>query len=292
MVAHSLLATLLVVLLALVGAAVASAEGVVMVRRRRAARRAQEARAAARLREDREGIADAFDLTNGVVALASSIPGVRLAAQVARAGLDVSRVGLAPAVAGSLRRIADYAESDRPVLQRVVADDGSLVLMFSDIEGSTALNERLGDAAWLELLGRHDGVVRAEVRRHHGQVVKTHGDSFMVVFRGVTDALRCAVAIQRGLAGEAMRDQDRIRVRVGIHRGEVTRQGRDVFGLNVALAARVASEADGGEILVSEDVVAQASSVDGIVFGSGRAVRLKGFSQPVTVHPVHSARRE
>ncbi|HEX4578781.1 MAG TPA: adenylate/guanylate cyclase domain-containing protein [Candidatus Dormibacteraeota bacterium] len=290
--AHSLLATLLVVLLALVGAAVASAEGVVMVRRRRAARRAQEARAAARLREDREGIADAFDLTNGVVALASSIPGVRLAAQVARAGLDVSRVGLAPAVAGSLRRIADYAESDRPVLQRVVADDGSLVLMFSDIEGSTALNERLGDAAWLELLGRHDGVVRAEVRRHHGQVVKTHGDSFMVVFRGVTDALRCAVAIQRGLAGEAMRDQDRIRVRVGIHRGEVTRQGRDVFGLNVALAARVASEADGGEILVSEDVVAQASSVDGIVFGSGRAVRLKGFSQPVTVHPVHSARRE
>jgi class 3 adenylate cyclase len=286
--AHSPIATLLVVLLALVGAAFASAAGVIIVRRRRAARRAQEVRAA----EESEGIADAFDLTTGVVALASSIPGVRLAAQVARAGLDVSRVGLAPAVAGSLRRIADYAESDRPVLQRVVADDGSLVLMFSDIEGSTALNERLGDAAWLELLGRHDGVVRAEVRKHHGQVVKTHGDSFMVVFRGVPDALRCAVAIQRGLADEAIRDHDRIRVRVGIHRGEVTRQGRDVFGLNVALAARVASEADGGEILVSEDVVARASGVDGIVFGSGRAVRLKGFSQPVTVHPVHSARRE
>lgn len=52
--------------------------------------------------------------------------------------------------------------------------------MFSDIEGSTALNERLGDAAWLELLRRHNVVVRRHVRRHHGQVVKTQGDSFMV----------------------------------------------------------------------------------------------------------------
>jgi class 3 adenylate cyclase len=200
-------------------------------------------------------------------------------------------MGLAPVVAGSLRRIADYAESDRPVLQRVIADDGSLVLMFSDIEGSTALNERLGDAAWLELLSRHDGLVRREVRRHGGHVVKTHGDSFMVVFEGLPDALRCAVAIQRGLADEGATDHDHIRVRMGIHRGEVTRQGRDVFGLNVALAARVASMADGGEILVSGDVAAQASGLDGIAFGRGRAVRLKGFSQPITVHPVHGTGR-
>jgi len=173
------------------------------------------------------------------------------------------------------------------VLQRVIADDGSLVLMFSDIEGSTALNERLGDAAWLHLLGRHNSVVRAEVRRHRGQVVKTHGDSFMVVFAAVPDALRCAAAIQRGLADEETLENQRIRVRMGIHRGEVTRKGRDVYGLNVALAARVAAEADGGEILVSQDVVAQASGVDAIVVGRGRAVSLKGFSQPVTVHPVH-----
>jgi adenylate cyclase len=114
----------------------------------------------------------------------------------------------------------------------------------------------------------------------------------MVVFRAVPDALRCAVAIQRGLGDEETPEHDRIRVRMGIHRGEVTRQGRDVFGLNVTLAARVASEADGGEIPVSQDVVAQASGVDAIVFGRGRAVSLKGFSQPVTVHPVHIARRE
>jgi adenylate cyclase len=291
--AHSLLETLVAAVLALAVAGSPAAAGVVLFRRRRAARHAEAARAAARLREEREGGSDVFDLaTTGVVALASSIPGVRLAAQVARAGRDVRRAGLAPVVAGSLRRIADYAESDRPVLQRVIADDGSLVVMFSDIEGSTALNERLGDAAWLQMLSRHDGVVRAEVRRHRGQVVKTHGDSFMVVFRAVPDALRCAVAIQRGLRDEETPEHDRIRVRMGIHRGEVTRQGRDVFGLNVALAARVASEADGGEILVSQDVVAQASGVDAIVFGRGRAVSLKGFSQPVTVHPVHVTRRE
>lgn len=283
---HPLLATLLA-LLALVAAGSAGAAGVLLVRRR-AARHAEQARAADLRRQERDGSADVVDLaTTGVVALASSIPGVRLAAQVARAGRDVRRAGLAPAVAGSLRWIADYAESDRPVLQRAIADDGSLVLMFSDIEGSTALNERLGDAAWLRLLSRHDAVVRAEVRRHRGQVVKTHGDSFMVVFTTVPDALRCAVAIQRGLDDEATPENERIRVRMGIHRGEVTRQGRDVYGLNVALAARVAAQADGGEILVSQDVVAQASGVDAIVVGRGRAVSLKGFSQPVTVHPLH-----
>jgi adenylate cyclase len=292
MLGHSLLGTLVLVMVALAVAGSASAAGVFVVRRRRATHRAQAARAAARFREEKDGRREVVDLaTNGVLALASTIPGARLAAQVARAGMDVSRVGLAPVVAGSLRRIADYAESDRPVLQRVIADDGSLVLMFSDIEGSTALNERLGDAAWLELLSRHDGVVRREVRKHRGQVVKTHGDSFMVVFRGVPDALNCALAIQRGLGNEEAPDHDQVRVRMGIHRGEVTRQGRDVFGLNVALAARVTAAADGGEILVSDDVVARASAVDGVMFGSGRVVRLKGFSEPVTVHPVHCSRR-
>lgn len=116
---------------------------------------------------------------------------------------------------------------------------------------------------------------------------KTHGDSFMVAFRQLPDALHCAVAMQRGLREEEMPEHARIRVRVGIHRGEVTRQGRDVYGLNVALTARVASEAGGGEILVSEDVV-QHVSVDDIAFGTGRSVRLKGFSKPVRVHPVHS----
>lgn len=292
MLGSSLLATVMAAVLALVVAGSASAAAVFLVRRR-AARRAEEARAAARRLEERDDVADVFDLaTSGVLALASSIPGVRLAAQVARAGRDVSRAGLAPAVAGSLRRIADYAESDRPVLQRVIADDGSLVLMFSDIEGSTALNERLGDAAWLQLLRRHDGVVRGEVRRHRGQVVKTHGDSFMVVFRSVPGALRCAAAIQRALADEKTPEHDRIRVRIGIHRGEVTRQGRDVFGLNVALAARVASTADGGEILVSQEVVAQATGVNAVVVGRGRTASLKGLSQPVTVFPVYITGRE
>lgn len=286
---HSLLVTLVAALLALAAASVA---GILIVRRRRATRRAAQAWAAARRRDERERGADVVDLaTTGVLALASSIPGVRLAAQVARAGRDVGRAGLAPAVAGSLRRIADYAESDRPVLQRVIADDGSLVVMFSDIEGSTALNERLGDAEWLRLLSRHDGVVRREVRKHRGQVVKSHGDSFMVVFRAVPDALRCAVAIQGGLGDEETPEHEPIRVRMGIHRGEVTRQGRDVYGLNVALAARVAAQADGGEILVSQDVVAHASGVDAVVIGRGRAVSLKGFSRPVTVHPVHIAGR-
>jgi class 3 adenylate cyclase len=229
---------------------------------------------------------DVFDLaTSGVLALAGTIPGVRLATQVARAGVEVRRAGLAPTLAESLRRIADYAESDRPTLGRSIAKDGSVVLMFSDIEGSTALNERLGDAAWLELLAAHDNVVRKEVRRCHGQVVKTQGDSFMVVFRDLAEAVDCAVSIQRRLAEHPPGDTT-IRVRMGIHRGEVTKQGRDVFGINVALAARVASQARGGEILVSAEVARHRAELASVKVGPRRRARLKGLSQQVDLYPL------
>lgn len=230
---------------------------------------------------------DVFEMaTSGVLALAGTIPGVRLATQVARVGVEVRRAGLAPTVADSLRRIADYAESDRPVLRRSISEDGAVVLLFSDIEGSTALNERLGDQAWLELLAAHDRVVRREVRAHGGQVVKTQGDSFMVVFRRLADAVHCAVSIQRRLGEAHLGGQTPVRVRMGIHRGEVTRQGRDVFGLNVALAARVAAAAAGGEVLVSADVARDRAEFDDVPVGPRRRTRLKGLSKPVDLFPL------
>jgi adenylate cyclase len=270
-----------IVLIVVAGIAVVAAVGVlvtlILVRRRRARRRALEAR-----RREREARRLSPLEATGVLGLAATIEGVRLAVRV---GTELRR-GLAPVVAGSLRRLADLAESDRPALEGVTGPDGTVTLMFSDIEGSTALNERLGDEAWLDLLKEHDAIVRREVRAHRGAVVKTQGDGFMVAFKAVPAAVSCAIGIQRALAGGALARDPPVRVRIGLHTGEVTKQGRDLFGLNVAIAARVADEATGGEILVSSAVRNLATPDDGVRYGEGRRVQLKGISETETVYPI------
>jgi len=270
-----------IVLIVVAGIAVVAAVVVLvtltLVRRRRARRRALEAR-----RREREARRLSPLEATGVLGLAATIEGVRLAVRV---GSELRR-GLAPVVAGSLRRLADLAETDRPSLDRVIAADGTVTLMFSDIEGSTRLNERLGDEAWLVVLGEHDAIVRKQVRSHRGEVVKTQGDSFMVAFKDVPAAVSCAIEIQRALATGRLAQDPPVRVRIGLHTGEVTKTGRDYFGLNVAVAARVADEAEGGEILVSSAVRNRAAQADGVHYGKGRRVRLKGISEAETLYPI------
>ena len=259
-------------------AAVAVLVTLTLVARRRAQRRALEAR-----RRELEARRMSPIEATGVLALAATVEGVRMAVRV---GTEIGRRGLAPVVAGSLRRLADLAETDRPSLDRVIAADGTVTLMFSDIEGSTRLNERLGDEAWLVVLGEHDAIVRKQVRGHRGEVVKTQGDSFMVAFKDVPAAVSCAIEIQRALATGRLAQDPPVRVRIGLHTGEVTKTGRDYFGLNVAVAARVADEAEGGEILVSSAVRNRAAQADGVHYGKGRRVRLKGISEAETLYPI------
>ena len=146
--------------------------------------------------------------------------------------------------------------------------------MFSDIEESTALNERIGDRAWVRLIDRHDKLVARHVKRHHGYVVKSQGDGFMIAFAQPDEAVRCSLDIQR----ELRKRPNGIRVRIGIHAGKSVRRGDDLFGRNVAMAARVAGQADGGEVLVSESVRDALADVDDVAFNDGREVELKGFS--------------
>jgi class 3 adenylate cyclase len=271
-----LVAVAVVVVLALIAAFVLDLV-FTLRRRRRERRREEEAR---RAWEERLSSLS----PGGVLGLAAGLEGVRLASLAIGVGSELAKQGFAPVVAGSLRRLADIAEADRPGLKRAIADDGTVTLMFSDIEGSTSLNHALGDAAWLELLKTHDEIVRRLVRSGRGQVVKTHGDSFMVAFKEVPAAVSCAIEIQRALAEAEVAQSHPVRVRIGLHTGEVTKQGRDLFGINVALAARVADAAEGGEILVSSAVRKQAH--DGIRFGKGRKVTLKGFSAAEQVYQV------
>ena len=190
----------------------------------------------------------------------------------------VRKEGFGAAVRSSIEDLADWAEVERPDLARVTPD-GRVVILFSDIEESTALNERIGDRAWVKLIGAHDKMVHELVERRSGHVVKSQGDGFMVAFARAEQAVRCAADIQRALRRDAKRKRNNeIRVRIGIHMGRSVRRGDDLFGRNVAMAARVAGQAAGGEILVSQPVRDAVSDCDDIGFDDGRDVELKGFS--------------
>jgi adenylate cyclase len=192
--------------------------------------------------------------------------------------------GIGATVRNSIEDLAGWASVERPDLARLTAD-GDVVVVFSDIEGSTRRNEELGDRDWVRLLQRHEQLVRSSVQQHHGQVVKNQGDGFMLAFADPVGALRCCVDVQRELTGHPRRWQD-IKVRMGIHMGPSVRRGDDLFGLNVAMAARIAGHADGGEILVSDAVREAIGGVPGLEVTDAEIVEFKGFTGSYEVFPV------
>ena len=200
--------------------------------------------------------------------------------------------GFGAAVRSSIEDLADWAEVERPDLARVTRD-GRVVIMFSDIEESTALNERIGDRAWVKLIGSHDKLVQRLVQRQSGHVVKSQGDGFMIAFARAEQAVRCGIDVQHELDKDAKRKrQEEIRVRIGIHMGRSVRRGDDLFGRNVAMAARVAAQAVGGEILVSQpvrDALRDCAELQDIRFDEGRDVELKGFSGSYRLFAVEAA---
>ncbi|MDX1509923.1 MAG: adenylate/guanylate cyclase domain-containing protein [Nitriliruptorales bacterium] len=123
--------------------------------------------------------------------------------------------------------------------------------LFTDIEGSTRLLERLGDD-FAPLLDTHHRVLRKAIQARHGEEVRTEGDSFFAVFASPANAIACAADIQRGLAAESWPADGELRVRIGVHTGEALRQGGDWVGLAVHRAARIMSVGWGGQVLVSQ----------------------------------------
>ncbi|HSP64886.1 MAG TPA: adenylate/guanylate cyclase domain-containing protein [Candidatus Deferrimicrobium sp.] len=218
--------------------------------------------------------APAADVAESPASLASIVrrTGAQLTQIAVQTGVDVgTRV-----VRDSLGTLSAWAVRERPDLYRVTGADGTVTLMFTDIEGSTAHNERLGDDGWLEVLAVHDKLVRRCIRDGHGQVIKTLGDSFMAAFAKPDAAVDAAVLVQEKVGEMRTPSGAELRVRIGLHTGPAIARGRDLFGINVATASRVAAEARGGEILVTEDV---ASRLEGDhALGKPRRVALKGIS--------------
>ncbi|MGH2837383.1 MAG: protein kinase domain-containing protein, partial [Thermoleophilaceae bacterium] len=167
-------------------------------------------------------------------------------------GIKLTAGGLAGIpIESSIEGVAMVVEQTRPDMRKVAAPDGTVTIMFSDIQDSTVLTERLGDRLWLELLGEHDRIVREQLERHDGYEVKSQGDGFMLAFASARSAIHCAIAIQRELAALREKNPEQpLHVRIGLHAGEVIRDRDDFFGKNVILAARIGARATGGQVLV------------------------------------------
>jgi len=158
-------------------------------------------------------------------------------------------------------------------------------ILFTDVESSTALTQRLGDAKAREVLRQHERIVREALKAHGGSELKTTGDGFMASFSSATRALESAIAMQRAFAEHNESAEEPILVRVGMNAGEPIAEDEDLFGTAVIEAARIAAAAKGGEILVS-DVVRQLAKGKDFLFVDRGEVALKGFDEPVRLYEV------
>jgi len=184
-----------------------------------------------------------------------------------------------PARTTSIDAVTTAVQKQPSDLRSHAAPDGTVTVMFTDIEDSTGLTERLGDTRWMELLREHNAIVRRQLHAHGGFEVKHQGDGFMVAFASARRAVRCAIAIQRAVSEyTAQHAETPMRVRIGLHTGEAIKDHDDFFGKHVILAGRIADQARGGEILVSALLKELTESAGEFRFGEERQVALKGLA--------------
>jgi adenylate cyclase len=196
--------------------------------------------------------------------------------------------GVSHVLSSSLDALVQWASADRERIVRVADKDGIVTLFFSDIINSTALNEQLGDAEWVGLLADHDRLVRREIERRDGVVVKTIGDGFMAVFGNAESGVRAALDIHDRLHDARSRRlrNTRLSVRIGLHTGTAVASGDDYFGRNVALCARIAEHAVGGQTLISSETLQVVSEAAGLSFSPQGQVTFKGITDDVETYEV------
>jgi class 3 adenylate cyclase len=202
-------------------------------------------------------------------------------------GLDRLPPAPPPQLVRGIDAVAEDVRDEWTQLRAQVAPEGTVTIFFSDIEGFTSLNERLGDFRAKDVLRDHYAIVREELLAHRGFEVKVHGDGFMVAFDSAARALRCAQAIQRRQRQWTIEHPDTpIRIRMGLHTGEAIRDADDFLGSTVNLASRIATAARGEEILVSALLKELCASSGEFEFDRGQEIELKGLSQPHRVFSV------
>lgn len=175
----------------------------------------------------------------------------------------------------------DDAAAVRRRLQRNGRPEGTVTIMFTDIEDSTQWTARLGDSDASLLVKEHNELVRAQCAAHGGYEVKFRGDGFMLAFTSASKGVRCAIALQQEMKVFAQNHPEApLRIRVGINSGEAVSEGNDFLGTAVNIAARLTDAAMGGEVLVSSVVRDLVSSTGEFRFEPEQQIPLKGIDAP------------
>ena len=206
--------------------------------------------------------------------LASRVPDARLA--LLEGESVVPFLGDMESVASAIDEfLGEGEEQSKPL-----APEDIHTILFTDVEGSTALTQRLGDANARALLREHERIVREALKAHRGSEVKTMGDGFMASFSSASKALECAIAMQRAFEAHNESTDEPIMVRVGLNAGEPIAEDEDLFGTAVNLAARICSQAEAGQIL-APIVVRELAAGKQFMFADRGETELRGFEDPV-----------
>jgi class 3 adenylate cyclase/pimeloyl-ACP methyl ester carboxylesterase len=239
----------------------------------------------------REAVARVITLEEAQ-AIASAIPDAELVQTTLEPGQFWSQadteaverfLGIEPEVG------ATPAPAEPPPARPRQVSAGLQTILFTDIEANTELLQRVGDAAWRDILRNHERITRGLLAEHGGTEIKTIGDAFMTAFNSASAALECAIALQQAFASHNLKPQSEVphelRIRIGINAGEPIAEDDDLFGTAVTTASRIQSLAKGGEILVS-DVVRQLVAGKGFMFDDRGETVLRGFDDPVRIFAV------
>lgn len=214
--------------------------------------------------------------------LVASIPDARLAVLSGK-----SPFAWDTAVVNAVRPfILEVAAAENRARFGVRSGTAFRTILFTDIERHGELMRTLGDTAARQVLREHERITREALRQHGGSEIKSMGDGFLASFGSAQRALECAAALQRALAesdlglSESSPMTRGLRVRVGINAGEPIAEDDDLFGTAVIAAARIASLAEGGEVLVA-NVVRELVAGKGFLFSDRGEQPLRGLEDPV-----------
>lgn len=161
-----------------------------------------------------------------------------------------------------------------------------LTILFTDLEGSTALTSRIGDAQAQELLRAHDALIRDRLRALSGREIKHTGDGIMAAFASASAAVECAISIQRAFAERNAKGQEEpLRVKIALNAGEPVSENQDLFGTSVQVAARILDRAEPGQVLVA-NVVRELVAGKRFSFRPLGESLLRGLEEPIGLYEV------
>jgi class 3 adenylate cyclase len=200
-------------------------------------------------------------------------------ARRAREGLEtLAAEGLVESTVGDAGSLTYRATpSGLTTLERKGRFPGPAAVLFTDIVASTELIAEFGEAGAHRRRLQHFALLREQIAAHDGREVKNLGDGLMVIFADPAAAADCAAAMQSAVAG----DRDRLGLRIGLHAGELLREGDDFFGTTVIVARRLCESAEAGQVVVSDEAFEAAGGDDPWPVRSLGTVDLKGLNRPV-----------